>query len=374
MGFYTSLVRPILFSPFIPLETTHFIGKWFLKRGPLWKFASSFFDQQDPRLQVQAAGLTFSSPVGFAAGLDKDCEFLDSLLHLGFGYVVGGSIVPEAQRGNSKPRLIRKTKEQGIINALGFPSKGMRVAKKNLERASSRISKRNKLVVVSVTGLSIDEFQACHATMEPLADATELNISSPNTQGLRIFQEPDTFKSLVERINSQRSKPIFIKIPHYDDNQGQERVLSLVRIAREMGVDGITATNTKLVEEPKLKMKQGGLSGRALLEDTIRIVAEVRTEAGPAMAINACGGIFTVDDAVRALQAGANTVQLLTGLIYRGPGVARSINRGLVKQIELSGCSSLEDLLAPKHTNNHSSTASESQLAETIELASRTLP
>lgn len=344
MGVYESLLRPLLFR--LPPERAQATAGWFLKRRRLWRLASAYLDYQAPRLRVTVAGLDFPSPVGLAAGYDKDCEFLGALLDLGFGYVVGGTVVPQARPGNPHPRLLRLPEQQSLINALGFPSKGMAAAVRNLERLRREIRRHPKPVVVSVAGLSLEEFQTCHEALEPVADATELNISSPNTRGLRVFQEPDTFKALVERINARRTKPLFVKIPPYADDQGREAMLTLVRIARERGVDGITAANTRPVEAPQLAMGQGGLSGRALLEDTVRIVAEVRAEAGPTMAVHACGGIFTAADALRALQAGANTVQLLTGLIYRGPGVARGINRGLERLMRERGYGSLAELVS----------------------------
>ena len=346
MGAYEALLRPLLFR--LPPERAQAAAEWFLKRPWLWRLASSYLDYQDQRLRVAVAGLEVPSPVGLAAGYDKDCEFLGALLDLGFGYVVGGTVVPEARPGNPHPRLMRLPGQQSLINSLGFPSKGMLVAKRNLECLGHRARPYPKPVVVSVAALSLEEFRTCHAALEPLADATELNISSPNTQGIRAFQEPDTFKTLLEYINNQRTKPLFVKIPPYADNQGRDHVLTLVRIAREQGVNGITATNTRMVEAPQLAMGQGGLSGRALLEDTIRMVSEVRAEADSAMAINACGGIFTAADALRTMRAGADTVQLLTGLIYRGPGVARSISRGLVQLMEQQGCASLAELVVSR--------------------------
>ncbi len=327
-------------------ERAHSTTEWFLKRRRIWRLASAYLDHQVPCLSVSVAGLEFPSPVGLAAGYDKDCEFLGALMDLGFGYVVGGTVVPQARPGNPQPRLMRLPDQQSLINALGFPSKGMAAAIKRLERVRREIRWYPKPVVVSVAGLSLEEFQTCQEALEPFADATELNISSPNTQGIRVFQEPAMFKALLERINAGRTKPVFIKVPPYSDDQGREDVLTLVRIAREQGVDGITAANTRPVEAPQLAMGRGGLSGHAILEDTVRIVAEVRAEAGPTMAVHACGGIFTTEDALRALRAGANTVQLLTGLIYQGPAIARNINRGLERLIRERGYASLEELVS----------------------------
>ena len=217
----------------------------------------------------------------------------------------------------------------------------MDAAKAQLERLQARRGSRLEPVVVSVAGLTIDEFLACHTALQPLCDAIELNISSPNTRGIRVFQEPQSFRDLLSAVNAQRSKPLFVKIPPYTDGEGRERVLALARIAVEQGVSGITAANTRPVEAPRLAMGQGGLSGRVLLEDTLRIVADVRSEVGSDVAIHACGGISTTDDAFRALKTGADTVQLLTGLIYRGPGVAGAINRGLVKCMERHAAASL---------------------------------
>jgi dihydroorotate dehydrogenase len=309
------------------------------------RLVSSYFNYQDQRLHVAAGGLLFPSPAGLAAGYDKNCEFLGGLLNIGFGYVVGGTVLPMPRPGNPFPRVMRLPSQRSLINAMGFPGKGMLAAKVELERVRQRAKWRSKPILISVAGLTLEEFQKCHAFMEPLADGIELNISSPNTQGLRVFQEPDTFARLLDAIALYRSKPLYVKIPPYFDGEGQDHVLSLVRIAKARGVDGITAANTRPVDAPELAMGQGGLSGRILLEDMVRIVAEVRTEVGPEMAINASGGIFTAEDALRALKAGANTVQLLTGMVYRGAGIARSINRGLVQIMNERGATSLPELV-----------------------------
>ena len=344
MGAYEKLARPLLFL--LPPERAQSLSEWALRRRWLWRLLTPIFDFQDTRLRVTAGGLHFPSPVGLAAGYDKNCELLDSLLRLGFGYTVGGTVLPEPRPGNPRPRLMRLPKQRALINALGFPSKGMAAAREGLERLSRDATGSDKPVVVSLAALDMDAFQECHAALEPYADATELNISSPNTQGIRLFQEPEHFAELIDRINAARAKPLFIKLPPYTDSGAQEQVFSLVRIAREKGVDGITVSNTRPVEAPQLAMGRGGLSGQTLLDDTLRMVSEVRAEAGTSIAINACGGISTAEDTLRALRAGADTVQLLTGLVYRGPTVARAINKALVRRMEQQGHASLQEIVA----------------------------
>ena len=343
---YKRVARPVLFK--LPPELAHNSVAWLLRRFVTRKALralSSPDDVQDPRLRVDIAGLEFPSPVGLAAGLDKNCEILPVMMGLGFGYVVGGTVMHAARAGNPSPRLVRRTSEQSLINSMGFPSKGMVKARRNLRRLGSR----SKPLVVSVSGLTLSELVACHAAMEPLADAVELNISSPNTNALRNYQDPAVFADLLERVNGSRSKPLFVKLPYYSDPQDRELVLSLVRIARKRGVDAVTAPNTTPVTNPMLATGKGGLSGRAVFEDTLRIVREVRSEAGRGMAINASGGISSAEDTYRALEAGADTVQMFTALVYEGPGVVAAINRGLLRLLEESGVPTVAHLTRPTH-------------------------
>ena len=342
---YKRVIRPVLFR--LPPELTHNATAWLLQRFPVRKSVqaiSSSYEVSDPRLRVHIAGLEFPSPVGLAAGFDKQCGFVPVMMDLGFGYVVGGTVMFGPQPGNPSPRLLRLPEEESLINSMGFPSKGASAIQRNLRRYGNH----TRPLVVSVTGLTIDEFVACHTSIDPLADATELNISSPNTAGLCVFQEPFTFAELVEEINAHRKKPLFVKLPPYSDAQGQEQVLTLVQIARRHGVDGVTAANAPSVAAPTLATGRGGLSGRALFQDTLRIVKDVRAEAGDQMAIHGTGGIFTAEDAFQVLQAGADTVQILTGLIYQGPDVARAINHGLLRLMDQADIPSIPQLTRSK--------------------------
>ena len=181
MAIYTALFRPLLFR--LSPERAQALADWFLERRLLMQALSPYFNCRDSRLRVSAGGLTFPSPVGMAAGYDKDCRFLDGLLSLGFGYVVGGTVTREARPGNPRPRLMRLPDRQSLINALGFPGKGLDAAKSQLERLQARRGGRLEPVIVSVAGLTIDEFLACHAVLQPLCDAIELKHKLPKHPG-----------------------------------------------------------------------------------------------------------------------------------------------------------------------------------------------
>ena len=332
---YRSFIRPLLFS--LPPEAAQTAAELVLKQELVWRALSPALRVRSPMLRTDLCGLKLENPVGLAAGYDKDCQFLPSIAALGFGYVTAGTVTEAPRLGNPRPRVLRYVKEQSLVNALGFPSRGLDFAARRLAKA--RRSLGATAVIVSVSGVTAGEIVRCHRRLEPLADAIEINISSPNTAGLRVFQEAPAFAELIGRVSERRKKPLLVKLPPFGpsspeaaaDGPDSERLLRLVAASVEQGVDGLTVANTRPVAEPRLAAGSGGLSGKLLFPDTVRMVAEVKAEAGDKVAINACGGIFSGEDAWQALQAGATTVQLLTGLIYRGPGVVRRINQELLR-------------------------------------------
>ena len=273
------------------------------------------------------SGLALRNPIGLAAGLDKRCAYLDSLAALGFGYVIGGTVTARPRPGNPKPRVLRLTERESVINALGFPGDGLDAALRRLER----LPRTSARVLVSVAALDEQETADCLSRLEPVADGVEINISSPNTAGLRRFHDPEALRGLLGALNAIREKPLFVKIPPYrrDDDAERERVLRLVRVCREEGADAVTAANTIPVEDARLAVGRGGLSGRPILEHTLAMLPEVRSELGADVGLNACGGVASADDACRALSAGADTVQLYTALIFQGPGLVEEICEGL---------------------------------------------
>ena len=312
-------MRPLLFR--LPPERAQRVAESLLAIRPVWHALGSAWRVKDQVLRRTVAGIDLDNPIGLAAGFDKQCQYLGPLGHSGFGYLVGGTVTPDPRPGNPRPRLLREQSTQSLINSMGFPGDGVRVVAERLRR----LEHRPVPVVVSIAALDVEGFQECHQKLEPLADAIELNISSPNTQGLRRFQDPEGLSELLGRVNAQRRKPLFVKLPPYTDDQGKEQVFSLLHQCLAAGVTGVTAINTIPVADRRLATGQGGLSGRVIFPGMLRVVGELRREAGPDLVINACGGISTGEEAWQALQAGADTVQLFTALVYQGPAVAQAI-------------------------------------------------
>ena len=338
------LVRPLFFA--LPPEAAQRAAHLALKPTPLWRAVGSMIGVVDEALNTTLCGITLRNPIGLAAGFDKNCKMLPSLSALGFGYLVGGTVTLGSGNGNPRPRMIRRTSEESLVNSLGFPGRGLDWVAARLERSPK--SRGSAPLVLSVSGTTVEEIVACHRRLEPLADAVEVNISSPNTAGLRVFHETAALAELVDRINERRDKPLAVKLPPYsasdvEDAEVAER-MTLVEACIDGGVEGVTVANSRPVSEPRLAVGQGGLSGRAIFDASLRMVADVRREAGPDIAINACGGISTGEDAWRALKAGATTVQLYTSMLYRGPGVVNYINRGLLQAMAADGVGSLQGL------------------------------
>ena len=297
----------------------------------------------DERLRVTLGSLTLPNPIGLAAGFDKNCEMSKTLFRLGFGYLTLGTITLNPREGNPRPRIWRRP-GHSLNNSMGLPNIGVQRIIPNLLKEKE---KHVAPLIVSISGLGVEEFVECYRKIESFADGIELNISSPNTAGVRVFQEPPILSRLLEEIGKVRDSkiPIWVKIPPYFDEKGRENVLDLVAVCVNRSVDGITAINTKPVKEQRASIGTGGLSGPPIFEDMIRIVKEIYTQTGGRIPINACGGISTGGDAWRALESGASSVQLYTALIYQGPTVASRLNRELLEMLKASKISALSDVV-----------------------------
>ena len=332
---YRTFVKPLLFrmSP----ETAQSVANIALKQRQIWRAAAPLLQVDNSRLEVDLAGMRLSNPVGLAAGYDKDSESLPALSSIGFGYLTCGTVTEMPRAGNPSPRVLRYESDEALINSLGFPSKGVEHAAWQLEQAEFLLD--GTPVIASVSGVVSDEILRCHQRLEPLASAIEVNISSPNTLGLRIFQQADTLRQLLSQINDQRRKPLFVKLPPYLEtptigSEQKDMVLSLVDVCVQQGVEAVTVANTWPARDSRLAVGAGGISGRPVFADMLQMVADIRAEAGSRLSINASGGIFSGEDAIAAIQAGATTVQILTSLIYRGPGIVRRINEEMLSLMD----------------------------------------
>ncbi len=290
-----------------------------------------------PSKPVHAFGLTFKNPVGLAAGYDKDAVAVYGLSALGFGHLELGTVTPRPQAGNPKPRVFRLIEEQGVINRMGFPGWGMQFASQQL----SLIRKRPQSVVLGLnlgknkdTPLenAADDYIALMRAFAPLADYLAINVSSPNTVGLRRLQGREMLENLLKQINVERLSlsirpPVLVKIaPDLSDEELDDAVGAIL----DAGLDGIIATNTTLSREgvrSPLGAESGGLSGRPLTALSDSVLEKVLTRVNGRVPVVAVGGIMTPDDAKRKIDLGATLIQVYTGLVYAGPGLVRNIVR-----------------------------------------------
>ena len=299
-----------------------------------------------PSLASSVAGLTFSSPVGLAAGFDKDGEVPDAMLGLGFGFVEVGTLTPRPQQGNPKPRLFRLVEDAAVINRMGFNNRGQDDA---LRRLSAR--RRRGIVGVNIgankdSADRIADYVAGIAAMAPVADYLAVNISSPNTPGLRTLQAGGELVELLGAIAAARvpgGPPVFLKVAPDLDPGDHNRI---VRAAIDARIDALIVANTT-VSRPPLKSRHrdeaGGLSGAPLNPLALDALRAFRAASGGQLPLIAAGGIASADDAWARIAAGASLVQLYSALVYHGPGLARRIADGLADRLATRGMSSIAE-------------------------------
>ncbi len=306
----------------------------------------------DPRLRVRAFGLTFASPLGVAAGLDKNLECFAELGALGFGFVEVGTVTAHAQPGNPRPRIHRLLPDRALINSMGFPNRGAAAAGARL-RAGSHTTPI--AVNVGRSRAATDTFADYRETVRhvaPWADLLVLNVSSPNTPGLRDIQAVDALSELVAEVRAEleglgTAVPLLVKIsPDLDDRQ----IDAIAQLALRLRLDGIVAVNTTtsragLVSGPELTGKPGGLSGAPLKARALEVLRRLRATTGGDLVLVSVGGIETAEDVLDRIEAGATLVQAYTGFIYGGPLWPSRINRALARRLRAAGAVSIEDLV-----------------------------
>jgi len=353
-----SLLKRLLFL--LPAELAHHVAFAAL-RVAFWlpivgDALRQWLRPSDSRLEVQTLGRTFSSPLGLAAGFDKDALAYEALAGLGFGFVEVGTVTAQPQPGNPKPRLFRLPKDNAIVNRMGFNNRGAHAMSVQL------LGPRSTVVGVNIgktkkvpEEAAIGDYEHSARLLTPLADYMVINVSSPNTPGLRNLQAVELLRPLllsVRRVmddasNAQRV-PLLVKIaPDLSD----EEVDAVADLALEVGLDGIIATNTTISREGLQTRASrvaacgaGGLSGAPLRERSLEVLRRLRQRVGDRMALVSVGGISTVDDVWDRLVAGATLVQLYTAFIYEGPLVVHRVHRQLLRRMQDKGVRSVRQL------------------------------
>ena len=303
----------------------------------------SLYNFQSPKLEKKLFGLTFKNPVGLAAGFDKDGKFYREMSHLGFGFIEIGTVTPLPQVGNPKPRLFRLPQDEGLINRMGFNNDGVDAMVERLKEFEAEdviiggnIGK-NK---VTPNDKAINDYVICFEKLFDYVDYFVVNVSSPNTPGLRDLQDKGPLTAILSKlmgINGAKSspKPILLKIaPDLTDSQLDD----IVEIVADTKIDGVIATNTTISRDG-LKTSQssiseignGGLSGAPVRSRSTEVIAYLHKKSNGAFPIVGVGGINNAESAKEKMDAGASLVQVYSGFVYQGPGLVRAINKGLVK-------------------------------------------
>jgi dihydroorotate dehydrogenase len=339
---YRQIIKPIFFL--LPAERAHYTAMNLLRfvHGipGMPSIFRGLYKTKNASLQRKLFGLTFDNPVGLAAGFDKDARWVDELSSLGFGFIEIGTLTPKAQPGNDKPRLFRLPKDEALINRMGFNNGGAAAAAERLRKRSSRIIIGGNIGKNKITPNeeAVNDYLSCFETLFDHVDYFAVNVSSPNTPGLRALQEKEPLLQLLNALqaaNNKKSnrKPILLKIaPDLTD----EQLNDIIDIVRESKIDGVIATNTTIARAPLTTASQevesigaGGLSGKPLTKRSTEVIRYLKEKSHNAFPIIGVGGIHTAEDAIEKLQAGADLVQVYTGFIYEGPGIARKICEGI---------------------------------------------
>lgn len=340
---YKILLKPLFFlkSP----ESAHYLAMrlltWASQFSLLRRLIKNKYSFHHSKLERELFGLKFKNPVGLAAGFDKDARWVESLELLGFGFIEIGTLTPKGQPGNPQPRLFRLPEDSGLINRMGFNNEGIESAIKRLKASSPSIIIGGNIGKNKTTPNenAVDDYLFCFNELFEYVDYFVVNVSSPNTPGLRELQEKGPLLNILlelQKLNVRKpkKKPILLKIaPDLTDSQLDD----IIAIVLESKIDGVVATNTT-IDRTGLKTKgeiletigAGGLSGLPVKDRSTQVIKYLNTHSQGAFPIIGVGGIFNAKDAKEKLEAGASLIQIYTGFIYEGPSIASEINKGLI--------------------------------------------
>jgi len=346
MSFYTSIIRPVLFR-FAP-ETVHHFTFSFLRiafKIPLVRSIVSSTYSSDKSISRKLMGIDFPNPIGLAAGFDKDAKLYSELSALGFGFIEVGTITPKPQPGNDKPRLFRLPKDSAIINRMGFNNHGVEQMVINLKKNNSRVIIGGNIGKNKNTPNenAVKDYIICFESLFNVVDYFVVNVSSPNTPGLRALQEKEPLLKILNALQilnnqlaieySKKRKPVLLKIaPDLTNEQLDE----IVEVLHDSGLDGVIATNTTISRENLnsdaqeiARIGAGGLSGKPLAKRSTEVIKYLAERSDKKFIIIGVGGIHSETDAIEKLNAGADLIQLYTGFIYEGPALIQRIKKRL---------------------------------------------
>lgn len=333
MDFYPCL-RPLLLA--MEAETVHRLTLLALKAG-----LAPSYKNDHPSLKVKLWGREFSNPLGLAAGFDKDAEVIAPMFRMGFGFVEVGTVTPLPQPGNGRPRVFRDVANESVINRLGFPGRGLEPFVENIKRFRRLYPETSGILGVNIgankdSSSRIDDYRRCLESAAPFADYITVNISSPNTAGLRDLQGKEELGNLLAALKSE--KPLLLKIAP-DLTQAERADIAEVALRHHIG--GLVISNTTLVRpqelQQNLKDEKGGLSGRLLKDLSTGVIRDFYRMTQGSIPIIGIGGISSAEDAYEKIKAGASLVQLYTSLIYQGPALITRILEGLVVLLRQDG-------------------------------------
>ena len=315
--------------------------QWAQRMWGVPKLIKAAFKLENPSLEREVFGLKFKNPVGLAAGFDKNGEYIEELANFGFGFIEVGTVTPLPQPGNEKPRMFRLPQDEALINRMGFNNKGVDVLAKKLT-----LVKRDGLIIGGNIGKNkntpneeaVNDYIKCFDRLFDVVDYFVVNVSSPNTPGLRELQEKEPLKNILNTLQNRNlthpiAKPILLKIaPDLTNSQLDD----IVEIVQETKIAGVIASNTTISREDlqsgeSQKKEMGGLSGKPLTKRATEVIRYLSDKSGKSFPIIGVGGIHSTKDAQDKLDAGAALVQIYTGFVYEGPGLVKRILKGLIK-------------------------------------------
>ncbi len=338
-------IKQVLFQ-LQPEEAHHFVTrnlKNYVAFPGVGKLLDKFYAYQHPHLEREVFGIQFKNPIGLAAGFDKNAEFIEELSHFGFGFIEIGTVTPKPQPGNDAPRMFRLIEDEALINRMGFNNKGVDFAVAKIRE----LKNRDRYIIGGNIGKNkltpnedaVDDYIKCFNALFDYVDYFVVNVSSPNTPGLRDLQEKEPLLYILNYLQqynqqNEKPKPILLKIaPDLTDSQLDD----IIEIVLESKIAGVIATNTTISREglksdQEIVKETGGVSGKPLKDRSTEVIRYLAEKSNRAFPIIGVGGIHSVEDAIEKLDAGASLLQVYTGFIYEGPKIVSTSCKGLVKQ------------------------------------------